>query len=152
MASIFKRGAVWWVKYSRNGRTLRPSLKTTNKGIAEREKQALEAELLRPHPRAPEDKDATIADFLARWESWASANLTRKTHETQRGRFDIFLAHLKPAPRLLGDIDRQDVVDFIGGLAKSGRSKTTIDNYLRDASAFYGHAFKTFEKYTGLRG
>lgn len=150
MASIYKRDKTWWVKFSRNGRTVRRSLKTANKRLAEREKQALEAELLRPHRKAPEDKDATIADFLVRWESWASANLTRKTHETQRGRFDLFLAHLKPAPRLLGDIGRQDVEDFIDGLAKRGRSKATINNYLRDVSAFYGHAARTFEMTTAL--
>ena len=149
MASIYKRDKTWWVKYSRNGRTVRRSLKTTNKRLAEREKQALEAELLRPHRKAPEDKDATIADVRARWDSWAGANLTRKAHETQRGRMDIFLANLKPAPRLMGDIGRQDVEDFIEAQSKRGLSKASINNYLRDVSAFYGHATKTFEMYTG---
>ena len=48
MASIYKRGGTWWVAYYNNGKLRRRSLKTTNKRIAERQKQALEAELVSP--------------------------------------------------------------------------------------------------------
>jgi hypothetical protein len=41
MASIFRRGETWCVAYYVNGKLRRRSLKTSNKRVAERERQAL---------------------------------------------------------------------------------------------------------------
>jgi hypothetical protein len=44
MASLYKRGNMWWVKWYRAGRMIRQSLKTPDKAEARRRVRALEAQ------------------------------------------------------------------------------------------------------------
>jgi hypothetical protein len=42
MASLYRRGKVWWAKSYRNGRMVRTSLKTTDKAEARRRMKEIE--------------------------------------------------------------------------------------------------------------
>lgn len=140
MASIFKRGKTWWISYYANGRQYRESLKTTNKKIAEREKQAREAKLLDPHRQAPVDINPTIADFWKRYEEWAKQHKQPRSHE----RTALSWRHLvdMAEPVRLGDITRDTIEDFKRKRLKDKAKPQTINNDVKDVQAIIGRAIK----------
>ena len=83
VASIYKRGDTWWVKYYERGKLVRQSLKTSNKRVAERERMAIESELLDPHRRVAEEKNPTVEAFWGEYLKWARLHLRDRTIEIQ---------------------------------------------------------------------
>lgn len=140
MASIFKRGGTWWISYYVHGKQYRESLKTTNKKIAEREKQAREAMLLEPHRHAPVDINPTIADFWIRYEEWAGHHKQPRSHE----RTALSWRHLMnmASPQRLGDISRATIEAFKRYRLTQGVKVQTINNDVKDLQAIYGRAIK----------
>lgn len=94
-----------------------------------------------------EPKDPTVLEFLRAYDRWAEYHHKRKTRETELQRWRTFVGWCKL--KYLGDVTRQDIQRFKLHLLESGKSKATVNNYLRDIQAMYGHAIKTFELYTG---
>ena len=136
MASIFKRGKTWWVAYYANGKLVRRSLKTTNKRIAEREKQALEANLLDPHRMVPEEKNPLVEVF---WDEYLRnyANGHKRPRAIERTEsFWRQLLEFTNAKRL-GDITRKDIEDFKTWRTSLGNSDQTVNNALREIKAVY---------------
>ena len=73
MASIYRRDKTWWIRYSSRGKDIRRSLKTTNRNVALRERPAIEAEQLRAHRRAPEEKNPLVDAFWGKYVEWATS-------------------------------------------------------------------------------
>jgi len=146
MTSIYKRGDIWWLKYHQNGRVVRKSLKTTNKRIAQREKQACEAELLTPHRHTKEEKNPPIDVFWEDYLRWARDH--KRPQSIQRE--TIFWKQLMEfaQPQRLGDVTSQDIEGFKRWRRERGNSEQTINNGLKDIQAIYNHALR-LGLYTG---
>ena len=146
MASIFKRNDVWWVSYYHNGKQVRKSLKTSNKRIAEREKQALESKLLEPHSMVPKEKNPSVEHFWAMYLEHAQTQFRPTTIEIQ----SYFWKQLMEftGAKNLGDIKQSDIIRFKSWMKKKGSSVQTINNALKDIRAIYNKAIK-FGWYTG---
>lgn len=148
MASIFKRGNTWWVAYYHNGRLHRKSLKTKNKRVAERERQALEAELLAPNRMTVEERNPSVAIF---WEEYLEKYA--RTHKRPRSvmRTEVAwrqLIEFTGAQRL-GDIAKSDIESFKHHRKKKGNADETINNALREISAVFNRAI-AMDLFTGI--
>ncbi len=148
MASVFKRGNTWWVAYYYNGRLRRQSLKTKNKRIAEREKQALEAEVIAPSRRAPEDKNPTVVAF---WEEYLAGYA--RSHKRPRSvmRTEVAWRQLMEftGAQRLGDITKSDIESFKAHRKKRGNADQTVNNALREIKAVYNRAI-AMDLFTGV--
>lgn len=146
MASIFKRSETWWISYYVNGKQVRESLKTSNKRIAEREKQAREAELLKPHRRVAEKKNPPVDIFWERYLEYANAHLRERTIEIQT----LFWGQLMEFTKAqrLGDIRQKDIEEFKRWKKEKGAADQSVNNALKDIQAIYNHALK-LGLYTG---
>ena len=51
MGMLYQRGKTWWIKYYRNGKSIRESAKTTSKMVAEKILKRREAEIAYPRPQ-----------------------------------------------------------------------------------------------------
>ena len=150
MASIYKRGNTWWIAYYVEGKTapVRRSLKTTNKRIAEREKQAVEADLVANFRRAPQELNPTFDEFWPRYLQWANAgHLRPRTVERKTDFWNQFTASVKC--QRLGEVTTRDVERFKQERRKAGNSAATINKALVDLQAIYTRARK-LELYTGV--
>ena len=150
MASIFKRGNTWWIAYYIAGKRepIRKSLKTTSKRIAEREKQAVENELLQGYRRVPEDKNPTLDEYWPKYLAWAeSGHLRPRTIERKKDFWAQFRGFV--GENRLGSITPQDIESFKSWRRQLGNSLTTINKALTDLQAIYNRAIK-LNLYTGV--
>ncbi len=146
MASIYKRDKTWWIKYYQNGKIVRESLRTTNKRIAERERQAREAELLTPHRQVREKKNPPVDLFWERYLEYAHQHLRDRTIEIQ-SLFWRQLMEFTEAQRL-GDVTRNDIEGFKKWKKDRGAADLSVNNALKDVRAIYNRAIK-LGLYTG---
>jgi integrase len=140
MASIYRRGEIWWVAYYVGDELRRKSLKTSNKRIAEREKQALEAKLLEPHFEAVSPKNPRVEEFWAAYAEWA------KDHKRQSSctRTAIFWEQLMEysEARRVGDISSNVIEGFKRARKALGNSEQTVNNGLRELKAVFNRGKK----------
>lgn len=147
MASVFKRGDTWWVAYYVHGKLTRRSLKTTNKRVAEREKQALEAQLISPHRLVQKEQNPSVDVFWSKY-----VNEYAKEHKRPRAieRTESFWCQLLDFTKAqrLGDISKRDIEAFKLRRRQLGNSEQTVNNALRELKALFNRAIK-MELYTG---
>ncbi|MCC6696312.1 MAG: site-specific integrase [Candidatus Hydrogenedentes bacterium] len=157
MASLVKRGSVWYVAWREGALQRRKSLKTKSKPEALQLLNVWHKEQARERIHGMM-RNPTVAVADAAFDVWARNHQKVKTRVTQRQRWDDFIEWFGGAGRPLedikkevrmGDISRQDIQRFKTFLLDQGRSKSTVNNYLRDISARYGHAIKTLELFSG---
>lgn len=160
MASLVKRGGIYYIAWREKSRQRRKSLRTSSLKEAnklldvwrrEESRERLEGVMRNP----------TIGEFERVFQVWARNHLKPKTRDTQNQRWEDFvkwygterfpgLDYSMLTLRLrLGDVKRQDVQRFKTHLLERKLSKTTVNNYLRDISARFGHAIKTLELFSG---
>jgi integrase len=147
MASLIKRGGTYYVAWrERDGRQRRKSLETSSQ-IEARKRLQVWTQKLGQEIWQTEKKNPTVEEFARAYGRWAEHHHKRKTRETELQRWQVFIDWHKP--KRLGDVTRQDIQRFKLHLLESGMSKVTVNNYLRDIQALFGHAIKTFELYSG---
>ncbi|KKN32680.1 hypothetical protein LCGC14_0811410 [marine sediment metagenome] len=148
MASIFKRGEIWWIQYYVPGkpRPVRRSLKTVRKAVARRELQAIEIGLSDPHRRLQEPRNPKAIAFWAHYLKWAESHLAAATIDLHT-RHWRYLCERSGMGRL-GDVTPAILEDFKRWRRKLGNSEQSINNYLRDLQAIYNKAIK-WKEFTG---
>lgn len=147
MASLIKRGETYYVTWREaDGSQRRKSLKTASQTEARKRLEAWIRKQGQENWRTAK-KNPTVEEFAATYHRWAEHHHKRKTRETEFQRWQAFIDWRRP--KRLGDVTRQDIQRFKLHLLESGMAKATVNNYLRDIQAFFGHAIKTFELYTG---
>lgn len=149
MASIYKRGKSWWIAYYIAGRAdpVRRSLKTTNRRVAEREKQAVEARLIENFRRVPEDRNPKFDDFWPQYVAWAqSGHLRPRTLERKKDFWTQFRD--SQTCERMGDVTIADVEAFKRSRRAEGNAPATINKALTDLQAIYARAAK-LGLYTG---
>ena len=154
MAFLTKRsnGRYYIVFMDHTGKQRMKSTGTQNKAVANQRLDHCEKK--QAEEKWSDDKNPPVEEFRELYVKWSAKYLTRKTRESQLGRWDRFIAWRKP--KRMGDISAQDIREFIDYLLeqpdRGGRtvSNTTINNYLRDISALFGHAIgKDMEVFNG---
>ncbi len=140
MASIFKRGDTWWICYYVHGKQVRRSLKTSNKRLAEREQQAIEAKLLDPHFEAPRRRNQLIDEFWQEYLVWANDHKRSGSIE----RTTIFWNQLVEFSRAkrVGDLKPDDIEGFKRWRKELGNSEQTINNGLRELKSVFNRGKK----------
>jgi site-specific recombinase XerD len=149
MASIYKRGKTWWIAYyvEEKADPIRRSLKTTNKKIALRERQAIEADLVENHRRAPQEKNPPFEIFWPNYIEWAeSGHLRPRTIERKTDFWKQFMESVRC--QRLGDVTPNDIEEFKRKRRKAGNAAATINKALIDLQAIYNRAIK-LELFTG---
>jgi len=136
----YQRGKVWWVRYTRNGVDVRESLKTADTDIAERERNAIEGELLNPHLRVKQEKNPSLDRLWEKYEEWAVKHVRPRTIDTTRTNWE-HLVEFTGAERL-GDISRADAEAFKHQRIQQGNSQYTANNHLRSCQAVINRAIR----------
>lgn len=140
MASIYKRGKFWWIAYYANGKQHRRPLRTQNKHVAMREKQALESEFLSSGRLATEPVDPDVEEFWKEYSAWANAHKRPRSIERTALSWKHLLSFAHPSR--LGDISRQTIEDFKRARLAAGVKPQTVNNELRDLQAIFSRAIK----------
>jgi integrase len=98
MASIYRRGNVWWVKYHLKGVRVQQSLDTTHERVAQARKSQIEYKLGTGTLLMP--SETPIADFLEGFCQYLRGTRTRKSYKNDISYLRIFFgpicASLKP--------------------------------------------------------
>ncbi len=77
MASIYKRGRIWWIHYLVGGKSVSRSLRTSNERVALEKKKRLEA--LEVTGQLPKPSSTPIDDFLQSFCEFLCRTRTRKS-------------------------------------------------------------------------
>lgn len=161
MASLVRRGKKWYVAWRENGAQRRKALDTESKAEARKLLEVWHREAARDRLRA-KSKNPTVETFQAAYDVWARNHLKQKTRDTQRQRWQDFIVWIadqhgvagedfaaKSKLVRMGDVSKQSIQQFKTHLLDAGMSKATVNNYIRDISAHFGHAMKTLELFSG---
>ena len=144
MAGIYKRGKVWYVKYSRDGRIARRSLGTKNKADALKIKEAIEETLLTEKLGLAESKqkqvDSSIETFWEEYSEYARMHKRRRTIENEELFWRQFVGYVKP--KKLGDVTRKGIERFKAKRIEDGLKPQSVNNALRSLQAIYNYAKK----------
>lgn len=146
MAEIFKRGDVWWLSYWVHGERVRKSLKTRSKHVANREKQAIEAELSKGYHRAAAEKNPAVGVFWAKYLDWANDHKRPRSIDTAETAWRYLVEFTKV--KKVGDITPADIEAFKKSRRGRGNTPTTVNNFLRDIQAVINRGIK-LGLYTG---
>lgn len=132
--SVFKRGNIWWVKFSSHGEHFRQSSGSTNKREAEQYEKALREEVTRRQHQGRTGKpvDVTYADALLMWiETGAPKSMYSHIRNTRPYLDDVQLHLVPPAAAQMSR-------DFF----KKGLSVQTINRRLACVRRVLNLAFK----------
>ncbi|NIA13113.1 MAG: tyrosine-type recombinase/integrase [Nitrospiraceae bacterium] len=141
MASLFLRGKTWWVSYYRGGNLVRQSLRTRSKRVAQREQQAIEAEIFNQGSRVPEDKNPLVGVLWEQYVEWAeSGHIGARTLERKREFWQQLMTCCNP--QRLGDLTPADIEKWKRWRRKEGNAPQTINNGLTAIKAIYNRATK----------
>lgn len=139
MASIYKRGDVWWVKYYVGARPVYKSLKTAKKAEALSLKQAIEAQLLH-NPGELQAQDTPVGVFWQGYIQWAGHHKRPKTLKLDQMWWAQLMHFCRP--RMLGDITPRDIEAFKSKRLRDGLKPSSMNGALRHLQSIYSHAIK----------
>jgi len=97
MASIYKRGKIWWVHYLVGGKSVSRSLRTTSERVALDKKKHLEA--LEVTGQLPKPSNTPVDDFLESFCSFLWRSRTRKSAKNDISYLRMFFGPRCPALR-----------------------------------------------------
>jgi integrase len=122
VATVYKRGATWWVRFTWRGKEVRRSARTTSKAEA----QARLARLLDEHRRLDRDgrPRRTYAEALARFEAEYLPGLKPAT----RKRYRVSLRQLAPAfgGLYLDEVGKARLAEYVSARKRAGTTDATI--------------------------
>jgi integrase len=121
MASVYKRGPTWWVRFQFEGEHVRRSARTTNKRQAEAFLRNLMAEYAE-RARNGDKPRHLLRDVVERFFAETTIKPgTRRTYTSNSRNWIAACGHLH-----LDEIDRKVIASFISERKKSGVTDTTI--------------------------
>jgi len=125
MASLYRRGKVWWVKSYRNGKMVRTSLKTTDKTEARRRMKEMESQYASTLPYGtcviPSVTWETAAqDLLAYYRAYGTRNPVEAGYKVKH-----LTTYFTGMP--LDSIDSQAVTGYVSRRRAQGMAAATIN-------------------------
>jgi len=95
MASIYKRGRIWWIHYLVGGKSVSRSLRTSNERVALEKKKRLEA--LEVTGQLPKPSNTPVDDFLQSFCEFLGRTRTRKSAKNDISYLRMFFGPRCPA-------------------------------------------------------
>ena len=142
MASIYRRGRVWYVKWQEHGRWRYRSLETTKKADALAEKRAFEG-FERAHSKASKPAGQkgrlTLADLAVLWNEWAGTHRRPRTKVNLHRAIHTFRRII--GPREIRRITEDDVREF-QRLRREQVSAATVNLELTHLCAVVGRGVR----------
>jgi hypothetical protein len=125
MASLYRRGKVWWAKSYRNGKMVRVSLKTKDRAEAKRRLKELGNQhasgVSYPTSVIPSNTwDTTAQDLLAYYRAFNTRDPVNAGYRVEH--LTRYFRNMK-----LGDIDSAAIIDYVNHRLKAGRAAATIN-------------------------
>ena len=142
MSTLFKRGETYYLKFYVDGKRQRRSLDTSNKRQAEKAQREIDrglADAKRKRARVPGSSKkkagaVTLADLRAKYETWAPANVSKRTVEAQGWALDKF-DQWGPLGTKIPGLSRDDVEQWKRFLLNKGLSPTSVNDAVRQLNA-----------------
>lgn len=139
MASIYKRGGIWYVKWHENGRRRRKSLKTPSKQRALVRQAEIEANLAEGRPMAHK-KDMPVDEFTTEYLAHIKRDKRPHTVKTLAHEWRRFVEWARPIR--LGDIDSERIQAYKEHLLDKDKAKSTVCSRLLRLSSIFQTAIK----------
>jgi len=142
---LFKRGQVWWMRFTFNGRQIRRPTETADKKLAERIHnkvmgQIAEGKWFEKQPGS----DKTVRELLDKYVKEHSAhNKSQKTHERDQGLAKIINGYF--GDYKLTALNPKDIADFKIKRRDEGRAPGTVNRELCLLSHAFNLAIKEWE-------
>ena len=95
MASIYRRGKIWWVKFHLKGIRVQQSLNTTHERVAQARKSRIEYRLATGTLVMP--SETPIADFLEGFCQYLRGTRTRKSYKNDISYLRVFFGPVCPS-------------------------------------------------------
>ena len=95
MASIYRRGNVWWVKFHLKGVRIQQSLNTTHERVAQARKSQIEYRLATGTLVMP--SETSVGDFLEGFCQYLRGTRTRKSYKNDISYLRIFFGPVCPS-------------------------------------------------------
>ncbi len=130
---VFKRGKVYWIRYSVAGQQFRESTRTTRKAEAEALLHKRQSEIFEGSFFPDRKRNDLTVDGLK--DMWLDAAVDKKTIEHDRQRFERVVEHFGPRT-LIASLTSEDIDDFKRALRQTktrlGENMTpaTVNRYL----------------------
>jgi len=143
VASIYKRGRVWYISYYVNGRRIRKKVGTSKK-LAELVQKEVEVKIAKGELGWEEVKDPTFKDFQEEYLSYLRVNTRPKTYVRYRDALDHFRSFLEKNGSLswkLSQISFSFIEQFKKERIKFVKPHT-VNIELKVLKAFYNFAIK----------
>ena len=123
--SLYRRGDVWWYKFSFNGQSIRESSKSESKTVAKDAERARRRELEQAYNRIPKRERVPLFSNAA--DVWVA----NKTGLAERSieRYKQCIEHLKKefGKRLVCDVDANDIAEYRSKRLTAGVSNRTVN-------------------------
>lgn len=122
MASLYRRGQVWWAKAYQNGRMVRWSLGTRDKREARRvlnERMQLTAQSARP-TCSDVTWDTAAADLMVYYRAYGTRNATEAAYKVRQ--LDSYFREMR-----LAAIDTSVVLDYVAHRRAQGKAAATVN-------------------------
>ncbi|PYV78615.1 MAG: hypothetical protein DMG93_22090 [Acidobacteria bacterium] len=132
--SIFKRGRIYWYKFTFNGQAIRESTRQTNQHIARQMEAAHRSSLAKGEVGIRERKIVpTLAEFISdRFEPWAEASTAPKTWlDYYRPGIRTILRYPPLASLRLDEITSEKATDFAAWRQSAGLQVSSINSVLQ---------------------
>lgn len=132
--SIYKRGKIYWYKFTFNGQAIRESTRQTNQHTARDMESAHRTSLAKGEVGIREKKTApTLADFISlRFEPWAEASTSAKTWLDYYRPGIRTIQSYKPLANLrLNEITSEKAADFAGWRQSAGLQVSSVNSSLQ---------------------
>jgi len=134
---LFKRGQVWWMRFTYNGKQLRRPTETNDKKLAEKIYHKVMTQIAEGKWfEKPLGSDKTVRQLLDKYLTGYSArNNTPKTQERDKYTAKLFNTFFGDA--ILSEIGPKDIADYKAERRNKGRAPSTVNREL----GLLGHAF-----------
>src|SRR6266576_2544778 len=132
--SIYKRGRIYWYKFTFNGEAIRESTRQTNQHTARQMESAHRTSLAKGEVGLREKKTApTLADFISeRFGPWAAASTSAKTWLDYYRPGMRTIQGYKPLANLrLNEITSEKAADFAAWRLSSGLQVSSVNSSLQ---------------------
>jgi len=139
VASVFRRGRIWWVKYYAGGKAVQQSLHTDNRKLARDKKKEIEYRLATQQLGLPSKTDTR--ELLAEYYAHMRAHRTHKSAETDIGRLR-YVFEACPV-RNLEELKPGKVQDYLDGRVLRGEiTAKTANEYRASLHTLFEYAIR----------
>jgi len=138
VASIYRRGRIWWISFYVGGRHRCQSLKTDSQKVAEAFRKKYDYELATNTLKIQNDVD--LESLVTEYLKDVQARCAGQTYQTTKIFFRWFRE--KTGFTLLNQLTPATVRDYFRDMQLSGRKPTTVNRYREILHAFFNYAIR----------